>query len=282
MDDVRRVLAPNPGPLTGPGTNTWIVGEGRVAVIDPGPPLEAHLDAVLAAVGGAKVDAVLVTHAHLDHSPLARPLAERTGAPVLAYGDARAGRSERMEGLGALGGGEGVDAGFAPDRTLADGEVVEAGGRTFTAHHTPGHFGNHMSFETGGTVFSGDLVMGWATTLVSPPDGDVAAFRASCRRLADLAPRVLMPGHGEPVTDPAGRIEALLAHRDARERQILAALDAAPGTPVELAGRIYTDVPRHLHPAAARNVLAHLIDLAHRGAVEARGCISATAVFARA
>ena len=278
-DGIRLIRAPNPGPLTGPGTNTWLVGTDPVAVIDPGPLSDAHLGSILRATAGASVDAVLVTHAHLDHSSLAAPLAARTGAPVLAFGDARAGRSARMEALDELGGGEGVDASFAPDRALVDGETFEAGGTEITALHTPGHFGNHLCFEMSGATLSGDLVMGWATTLISPPDGDLADFRASCRRMLDRAPRRLLPGHGDPVSDPSARIQALLAHRDMREGQVRSALVEASGTPDELAALIYRDLDPGLLPAAARNVLAHLIDLADRGLARAPDGISATARF---
>ena len=211
---VRRVLAPNPSPLTGPGTNSYLIGRGELAVVDPGPDEPRHLEALTAAAGGERVALILVTHAHLDHSALAPALAARTGAPVAAFGDARAGRSPAMAALaGGVGGGEGVDAGFAPDRRLADGEAVEVGGARIEALHTPGHMGNHLAFAVGYVVLTGDLVMGWASTLVSPPDGDVAAFMASCERLRGRAPRLLLPGHGDAVADPAARIDWLLAHR---------------------------------------------------------------------
>ena len=266
---IRAILAPNPSPMTHWGTNTYLLGRRRLAVIDPGPDDPAHLAAILAALGpGQSISHILVTHAHLDHTPLARQLAYETGAPVLAQGDARAGRSAVMARLAEtaeIGGGEGVDSAFVPDRNLADGEIVEGDGWRITAHRTPGHFGNHMCFQTGAEMFSGDLVMGWASTLISPPDGDLAQFRASCERIRAAAPARLLPGHGAPVTDPAARIDWLLAHRDARERAILDALARGPADAATLARRIYTDTPAALMPAATRNVLAHLIDLAERG-----------------
>ena len=273
---IRRILAPNPGPLTGPGTNTYILADGAV-VVDPGPKEPAHLDAILRA--SDRIEAILVTHAHRDHSELAAPLSERSGAPVLAFGPPTAGRSSVMRSLSGLGGGEGLDASFRPDRGLVDGEVISFGSTAITALHTPGHFGGHLSFQIGDTILSGDLVMGWSTTLISPPDGDVAAFRASCARLLDLHPSILLPGHGDPVADPKERIAELLAHREMRERQIVAALSDAPGTASDLAARIYTDVAPALLPAAARNVLAHLIDLTERGRAVAPRGISEHAVF---
>ncbi|MWD29262.1 MBL fold metallo-hydrolase [Aquicoccus sp. SCR17] len=283
---LRRVLAPNASPMTFRGTNSYILGEGEVAVIDPGPADPAHLEALLAALApGERVTHILVTHAHLDHSPLARPLSERTGAPVLAHGDAGAGRSEVMEALarsGMAGGGEGVDAAFAPDERLADGTVVAGRDWQVEALHTPGHFGNHLSFAWGDAVFTGDLVMGWASSLVSPPDGDLTDFMASCERLAARDWRVFHPGHGAPVEAPAGRLAWLLEHRRGREAQILSALGSEPRDSTELAALIYTDTDPALLPAASRNVFAHLVDLAGRGLALPEGPIAATARFRRA
>ncbi|RVT86566.1 MBL fold metallo-hydrolase [Rhodobacteraceae bacterium CCMM004] len=283
---VRRVLAPNPSPMTLHGTNTYLVGTGgSVAVIDPGPDDPAHLDAVLAALDGARVSHILVTHAHRDHAPLARPLSRATGAPVLAFGDARAGRSDRMialAGAAALAGGEGVDADFAPDTTLADGSEVAGEGWTLTALWTPGHMGNHMCFALGETVFTGDHVMGWASSLVSPPDGDLTDFMESCARLARHSARRFLPGHGAPVEDPAQRLDWLVRHRRAREVQILDALAPAPATAAALTARIYTDIAAALLPAAERNVLAHLIDLEARSRVRATPHPSPAAIWRRA
>ncbi|MET4103141.1 glyoxylase-like metal-dependent hydrolase (beta-lactamase superfamily II) [Roseovarius sp. MBR-78] len=282
--DIRAILAPNPSPMTHWGTNTYLLGQRRLAVIDPGPDDPAHLAAILGALGpGQSISHILVTHAHLDHSPLVARLGAETGAPVLAYGDARAGRSAVMTRLaeaGGIGGGEGVDAGFAPDVPLADGETVTGDGWQITAHWTPGHFGNHMCFQSGETMFSGDLVMGWASTLISPPDGDLTQFRASCARLAGAAPARLLPGHGAPVTDPAARIGWLLAHRDAREAAILAALADGPACARRLAARIYTDTPAALLPAATRNTLAHLLDLMQKSRVTAFAPLTAETRFA--
>lgn len=269
---LRLVRAANPGPLTGPGTNSFILGRGRVAVLDPGPDDDAHLDAIRTALDpGERVEAVLVTHAHLDHSALAPRLARATGAPVLAHGRADEGRSPIMARLAAAGmasGGEGLDTAFAPDARLVDGEVLTLGGLRLTALHTPGHAAGHLAFEADDPaigVLVGDVILGWASTLISPPDGDLRQYLATLDRLAARAPSLLRPAHGEAVTDPARRIAELRAHRAERMAAIRAALREAPATPAALVARIYTDTPRPLWPAAARNVLAHLIALVETG-----------------
>lgn len=268
----RVVLAPNPSPLTGPGTNSYLLGSREVAVIDPGPDIPAHLDAIVEAAGGAgRISHIFVTHAHLDHSGGARRLAGMTGAPILAFGNATAGRSALMARLAGQGieGGEGVDRDFVPDIVLADGAVVATADWRLAAVHTPGHMGNHLSFAAGDTVFCGDVVMAWATTLISPPEGDLVDFLRSLDRLAALRPRRLLPAHGPAVTDAPARLAELAAHRRARTGQIMAALREAPGDAPALAARIY-DVGPELLPAAARNVLAHLLALHELGAVRAR------------
>lgn len=275
---LRRVTAPNPSPMTFTGTQTYILGEGTVCVIDPGPASRPHLDAILAALApGERVSTILVTHSHLDHSPLARPLSEATGAPVLAAGPSDWGRSPVMAALGpAVGGGEGVDADFTPDARIAEGCVIDG----IEVLETPGHMANHLSFAWDGALFSGDLVMGWSTSLVSPPDGDMTAFFASLDRLQGRGDRIFYPGHGDPVPDPQARCAALIAHRRTREAQILAALDAiGPASAEALARHIYTDVAPALLPAAARNVLAHLIDLTTRARIAPQGPLHATALF---
>ncbi|MBN2905973.1 MAG: MBL fold metallo-hydrolase [Rhodobacteraceae bacterium] len=272
---LRLVLAPNPSAMTGPGTNSYILGQGRVAVIDPGPAIPSHLGALLRALGpGETVSHILVTHSHLDHSPLARPLAEATGAPVLAFGDSAAGRRADLAALTGLGGGEGVDPDFAPDIRLADGDPVSGDGWQITALHTPGHMGNHMCFEWAGALFTGDHVMGWASSMVSPPDGDLGAFMASLDRLATRGACALYPGHGAPVPDGPERIAALIAHRQARAAQIRAALASGPATAATLTRAIYTDIPPDLIPAATRNVLAHLIDMADQTIATPDGSIA--------
>ena len=281
---IRRILAPNPSPMTYLGTNTYMLGETGIAVIDPGPDDQSHLAAILGALGpGQRVTHILVTHAHLDHSPLAAQLARETGAKVHAFGHARDGRSAVMERLAQSGlndGGEGIDHGFCPDIRLADGEVVTGEGWTITALWTPGHLGNHLCFQTRGAVFTGDLVMGWASSLVSPPDGDLTDFMASCARLRDIGAEVFHSGHGAPIDDPMARLDWLISHRRAREAAVLAQLGSGPATAQELAQRIYTDTPRALLPAATRNVLAHLIDLMGKNLVSPLDPLSSDARFA--
>ncbi|WP_375690297.1 MBL fold metallo-hydrolase [Pseudooceanicola sp. LIPI14-2-Ac024] len=283
---IRRILCNNPSAFTYRGTNTYLLGQGGgIAVIDPGPDDRAHLQAILDALApGEHVSHILVTHSHLDHSPLARPLAEATGAQVWAYGDSEAGQSDimrRLAAAGRIGGGEGADPDFAPDRLVADGEVIAGDGWSVTAVWTPGHFGNHMVFDADGTVFAGDLVMSWSTSIVSPPDGDLTDFMFSCARLRARSPRRLLTGHGAPVEDPVARIDWLIAHRHSREAAILEALTQGPANARTLAERVYTDVAPALLPAAARNVLAHLIDLTGKSRVAPEGPLTADTVFAR-
>jgi len=276
------VLAPNPSPMTYWGTNTYLLGHDTLAVIDPGPADPAHLKALLAAIGTRRVSHILVTHSHLDHSPLARHLAQLTNAPVLAFGNSAAGRSPIMSELaktGLMGGGEGVDHDFQPSACLADGDEVTGDGWTVTARHTPGHFGNHLSFQWGQDVFCGDLVMGWSTSLVSPPDGDLTDFMRSCRTMAALNLKRAYSGHGAPIEDVTARLTEVITHRSVREAQICTALHNGPQTAQALTRTIYTDVPPALHSMAKRNVLAHLIDLCSRAKATPQGPLSADAKF---
>lgn len=282
MTHALRVLtAANPSPLTGPGTNTFLIGTRQIAVVDPGPDLPEHRRAILQAAGAGRVSHILVTHAHLDHSEGARALAQATGAKVLGFGPAEAGRSALMRRLAASGGiagGEGLDRSFQPDESLADGARIESEEWALTALHTPGHFAGHLSFRLDDRILCGDVVMGWSSTLISPPDGDLADYFRSLTRLAAEEPTQLLPAHGAPIDAPAARLDELARHRRERTGQILAALREAPGDAEGLARRIY-DVPPSLHRAASRNVLAHLLALAEIGAVETEAPVTAASVF---
>lgn len=278
---LRRLRAPNPSALTGTGTNTYLLGTQDLAVIDPGPDLEAHLQAILTATRGQRIAAIVVTHAHRDHSALAARLAAATGAEVLAYGTAKDGTSPQMQALADQipTSGEGLDQSFRPDRRLAEGDRIAGADWEIRALHTPGHLGGHLCLAMGDLLFSGDHVMGWATSIVSPPEGDMGAYMASLCRLQETGWRRFLPGHGEPVDDPAARLEELIRHRLLREAQVLQALDAGPATPAGLTAAIYRDIPLHLWPAAKRNVLAHLLDLLSRNLVVADPAPAPDAMF---
>ena len=273
--NIRCVRAPNPSPMTFSGTNTYLLGQNEIAVIDPGPLNIEHLEAIFQAVGPTSlITKILITHSHLDHSPLARLLSEKTNAPIFAFGDSFSGRSSTMIQLahsGSIGGGEGVDHDFQPDICLEDGDIILHEGETITAVWTPGHFGNHLSFGTGEALFSGDHIMGWASSMVSPPDGDLKAFRQSCQKLLERPEVFYVPGHGDPIFDGPERVRWLLTHRNERENQIINSLRKKPGSAADLAERIYTDVDQALVPAATRNVMAHLIDLTERQIITPKG-----------
>lgn len=263
---VRRVLAPNPSPFTYTGTQTWLVGRGRIAVIDPGPDLEEHVAAILAATAGEEVGAILCTHTHRDHSPASRPLAEATGAPIvgcapLAIDD----EGPRADAA--------FDFDYAPDRILADSERLDGEGWTLHAVATPGHTSNHLCFALPEeqALFTGDHVMGWSTTVVSPPDGDMTAYLDSLKLLLGREDRVYYPAHGPAVDKPKAHVRALLTHRRMREKQILAQLAAGEARIPVMVDKMYRDIDPRLHPAAARSVLAHLVDLERRGLVRSEG-----------
>jgi glyoxylase-like metal-dependent hydrolase (beta-lactamase superfamily II) len=282
---LRRIVAPNPSAMTYRGTNTYLLGTKQIAVIDPGPDSTVHLQAILAALHPTQsVSHIIVTHAHVDHSPLAAALSKQTGALVHGFGPASAGRSRVMQTLaasGMAGGGEGVDLGFAPHIHLADGDVVDGDGWSVEAIHTPGHIGNHLCLAWNDACFTADHVMGWASSLVSPPDGDLTDFMASCAKLQRRTWRVFHPGHGSPVTEPGARLDWLITHRRTREAAILNALTDGPANAKALAARIYTDTPEALIGAAVRNVLAHLVDLNGKSIVAPLGDLSADVLFER-
>ena len=263
---VVRVLAPNPSPYTGSGTQTHIVGGSDLAVIDPGPDDAAHLAALVAAIDGRRVGAILITHHHRDHSPAAVALQAVTGAPIVgaaafALGD---------EGSGA---DASFDPTYAPDRVLGEGDIVAGEGWTLEALATPGHTSNHLAFALRETaaLFSGDHVMGWSTTVVSPPDGDMTAYMASLAKLIPRDDRVYYPGHGEAVDNPQRLVRSLLGHRKQREGQILRLLREAPRDIPAMIARMYVGLDSRLIPAAERSVLAHLYDLRGRGLAVAEG-----------
>lgn len=266
---IARVLAPNPGPFTFKGTGVYIVGSGAdVAVIDPGPLLPAHVEALKRALAGKRLTHILVTHTHSDHSPAAAPLKEWSGAKTYAYGPHGSGKAE--EGVKVE---EGGDRDFVPDVRVKDGDVIAGNGFTIDCVYTPGHTSNHMCFalREEKALFTGDHVMGWSTTVVAPPDGDMAAYMASLKKLIARDDEILWPTHGGPVRDPKPFLQAYLEHRLEREAQILACIADGLETIPEMVARIYAGVDKRLHPAAVRSVEAHLILLAREGRVKKLG-----------
>lgn len=264
---IRRVIADNPGPFTFTGTGTYIVGRdspaASVAVIDPGPPDEGHLRAILRALEGRTVSHILVTHTHRDHAPLARPLAEATGAPILAAAP------PAFETHASGGMDEDDDTDFRPDRILTDGERIPGDGWTLRTLATPGHASNHLAFvlEEERALFSGDHVMGWSTTVVAPPDGDMTAYFASLDRVIAEGFETIWPTHGPPVIQVAPFLTAYRAHRLDRESQILARLAAGDLTIGQMVPTLYAAVDSRLWPAASLSVQAHLIKLVRNGRV---------------
>jgi glyoxylase-like metal-dependent hydrolase (beta-lactamase superfamily II) len=267
----RRLTAPNAGPFTHAGTNTYIVGSGHVAIVDPGPAIPSHIDALLAAIAGETVTHILLTHTHRDHSAAAPELRAATGAPILSGGPHRPARPLAAGEANPL--DEANDLDHVPDHALADGEVVEVGGWRLQALTTPGHTANHIVFAVLGSVlaFSGDHVMGWSTTIIAPPDGAMGDYMASLDKLMARPERRFLPGHGPLVEDAVGRLAYLKRHRLMREAAILDRLRRGDRAIPEMVAAIYQDVDRSLHGAAALSVLAHLEDLVLRGRVATDG-----------
>jgi glyoxylase-like metal-dependent hydrolase (beta-lactamase superfamily II) len=263
---VHRVLAPNPSPFTYTGTQTYIVGEGEVAVIDPGPDLPEHIEALIAGLEGRRVAAIVCTHTHRDHSPASRPLHAATGAPIIGCAELS------LEDSGPRA-DESFDAAYRPDRILADGERLSGDGWTLEAVATPGHTSNHLclALPEEAALFTGDHVMGWSTTVVAPPDGDMADYMASLDRLLVRDDRVYYPAHGPAVEDPRAHVRRLIEHRLMRERQILDHVERGEGRIPAMVAQMYSEIDPRLFPAAGRSVLAHLVDLQRQGLVRQQG-----------
>lgn len=269
-DRITRVIARNPGPFTYTGSGTYIIADGgAAAVIDPGPALDEHFEALFAALAGRPVSHVLVTHTHADHCGLARRFADRARAPILAFGPHPA-RSPRDDAP-AL--DEGGDYAFAPDEKLADGAIIEGEGWSIEAVHTPGHLSNHLCYalREEGALFTGDHVMGWSTSVVAPPDGSMGAYLASLEKLLTRTDRVYYPTHGAPIDRPQAFVRAVRAHRRIRDGQILDQLSKGKSKIREIVAALYADIDPRLHGAAALNVFAHLIRLVETGAVVCEG-----------
>ncbi|HWJ58233.1 MAG TPA: MBL fold metallo-hydrolase [Sphingomicrobium sp.] len=263
---IARVLAHNPSAFTFTGTQTWLVGERELSVIDPGPDVPEHVDALIQAIGGRPVAAILVTHTHRDHSPAAGPLAARTGAPIVGCAPLV------LESLGPRADAA-FDSSYAPDRVLADGEVIEVDGRRLVAVATPGHTSNHLCFavEGEGALFTGDHVMGWSTTVVVPPDGDMADYMASLEKLRSRDDVIFYPAHGPAIDKPQRYVRSLIGHRLQRERQILRLVGEQPRDIPDIVANAYPGLDPRLTAAAGGSVLAHLVDLERRGLVELVG-----------
>ena len=268
---VERVMANNPGPFTYLGTGSYIVGGETVAVIDPGPALDAHLEALVRALEGRRVSHILTTHTHSDHSPLSHPLQAAVGGVIYGRAAPRAGSGAEAA----------QDVGFRPDVEVADGQTFEGPDWTLEALATPGHASNHVGYALvqENALFCGDHIMGWSTTVVSPPDGDMGDYYASLDKVQARGFDVLWPTHGPPVREVSPFIDAYRDHRHRREAQILKELAAGPRTIAELTPRLYAGIDRRLHVAAARSVLAHLIHMTAQGQVATDGAADADAIY---
>ena len=258
---IARVLAHNPSAFTYYGTQTYLVGRQELAIVDPGPDLDEHVEALVAAIGGRPVVAICCTHTHRDHSPAARRLAEATGAPVIGCAPLA------LETVGPRADAA-FDGDYLPDRALDDDESIRVDGQPLTAVATPGHTSNHLCFAYGGALLTGDHVMGWSTTVVVPPDGDMAAYMASLDKLRSRDDRVYYPAHGPAVTKPQQYVRGLIGHRMQREKQILRLVGERPRDIPDIVASAYPGLDPRLLTAAGGSVHAHLLDLAARGMVE--------------
>ncbi|MFD0915912.1 MBL fold metallo-hydrolase [Pseudahrensia aquimaris] len=274
-----RVVCENPSAFTFHGTNTYILGEERVAVIDPGPLVDSHFDALLGAIGGRTVSHIIVTHTHADHSPLAKELQAKTGAPMFAEGPHRAARALNIGETNPLDASADMD--FKPDHALAHGDLVEGDGWTLTALHTPGHTANHLAFAWKDTdyLFPGDHVMAWATSIVAPPDGAMADYMASLEVLLAQDQEVYFPGHGGRLDQARSFTRALRAHRKMREQAVLDQVRKGKETIPEMVAVIYRTTDKKLHGAAGLSVLAHMEDLVARGVVACNGAPGIDSVY---
>ena len=274
---VRRVIARNPSPFTFHGTGTYVVGRGQVAVVDPGPALEEHVEALARGLRGETITHMLVTHTHRDHSPGCALLRRFTPAPTYGFGPHGSGRPQAGEEVEVV--EEGADFEFEPDVTVRDGDVIEGDGFSFECVYTPGHTSNHMCYRLREeqALFCGDHVMGWSTTIVSPPDGHMGAYIASLERLLEGDDRTYWPTHGAPIRDPGPFVESLIEHRRLRARQIEACLRDGIDTIPAMVDRLYHDLPVAMHPAAARSVLSTIIHLVEQGNIVCAGAASEVA-----
>jgi len=265
---IRRITANNPGGFTFKGTGTYIIGQGIVAVIDPGPLDDAHIKALLTELEGETVSHILVTHCHMDHSPGAAPFKQATGAKTFAFGPHGSGQLHDNVQIE-----EGADRAFIPDVEIRDGDVLSGPGWTIDCVFTPGHTSNHMSFalREEKALFTGDHVMGWSTSIVSPPDGDMVTYIASLNLLLDRDDAIYWPTHGAPITDPKPFVRSFLAHRADRERQIIEQIEAGHTTIGEMVPVMYAATDTRLHPAAARSALSHLIKMVAEGTLACDG-----------
>jgi glyoxylase-like metal-dependent hydrolase (beta-lactamase superfamily II) len=272
---IRRIIARNPGPFTFRGTGTYVIGEGKVAVIDPGPDLPEHIEALLMDLAGEEVTHILVTHTHRDHSPAAAAVKEATGAPTYGFGPHAGGRR------GEPGVEEGGDWDFVPDIVVSDGGEIAGDGWHFEAVHTPGHTSNHLCFALpdSGILFSGDHVMGWSTSVIAPPDGNMAAYMASLDKLLQRRDATYWPTHGPAITEPHEHVRAFIAHRREREAGVLDCLKAEIGGVDAMVERLYIGLNPNLKRAAGRSLLAHLVDLIERGKVACDGSPTTQATY---
>ncbi len=271
---IRRVICNNPGAFTFKGTGTYIIGKGNVAVVDPGPLDDDHIAALLAALDGETVTHQIITHTHRDHSPAAAPMKIATSAPTYGYGPHHGNqRAPKVE--------EGGDWDFRPDHVVQDGDVIEGNGWTLEAVHTPGHTSNHLCFalKEENALFSGDHVMGWSTSVISPPDGDMAHYLHSLRKLLDREDAMFWPTHGSPIKDPKPFVRAFLEHREEREVAIRKCIADGHRTIEAMVPIIYKDVDKRLYRAAGRSVLAHLIQMQDEERVRCDGPADVDSVF---